>query len=157
VGAGVCASGRRNGGRAICRAALVVALGACGEAGPPPRVELDDGPVELAPTVEVHEVAIRRDGDGPETIAPDVVLARAGDVVRFTSQTLDSHALAFRASRLDPEQLAFLVRTGQEASAPILARGNAWVLSLEGAPPGTYPLMCLIHEAAARVDVTGGP
>lgn len=109
--------------------------------------------MELEGSATVHEVALARVDGSPERLVPEVVAARPGDLVRFTSETLDSHALAFRLSRLDESQRSFLERTGQEASAPLLERGHAWVLSLEGAPAGAYALICLIHEAAGRIDV----
>ncbi len=65
--------------------------------------------------------------------------------------------MAFRLGRLTPEQQSFLARTGQEASAPILERDHAWVLTLEGAPAGYYPFVCLIHDADGVLHVTEAP
>lgn len=160
-GAGVPASATVRGrlGRVPILAAIVASslAAACAEPAPPPSVELEDGSVDLAPSAAVHDVALARTDGRPERLVPDFVAARAGDLVRFTSETLDSHALAFRLPRLDEAQRRFLEETGQQASAPLLERGHAWVLSLEGAPAGTYHLVCLIHEAAGRIDVAPAP
>ncbi len=164
VPASAAAEGRVRGApslAAIVAASLAIVASslavACAEPAPPPNVELEDGSVDLEPSVAVHEVALESTGGRPERMEPDFVAARAGDLVRFTSETLDSHALAFRLSRLDEAQRRFLEETGQEASAPLLERGHAWVLSLEGAPAGTYHLVCVIHEAAGRIDVAPAP
>lgn len=117
---------------------------------------LENGAVELEAAASVHEVSVERRG-GRETLNPSSLAVQPGDVIRFTSRTLDSHAFAFRMARLTPEQQAFLGETGQEASAPIVESGHAWVVSLEGAPVGAYPLICLIHEAEALIRVQEGP
>jgi plastocyanin len=154
-GAGVSACAPRA--FAACLAAAGLLFAACSEEGPPATVELPDGAVELAPSARVHEVGIRREGGGPERFDPEIVAARVGDVVRVTSGTLDSHALAFRTARLSASQRDFLEGTGQDAGGPLLERGHAWVLNLEDAPPGEYPLICLVHDAEARIDVTASP
>ncbi|HSM35349.1 MAG TPA: hypothetical protein VK837_03045 [Longimicrobiales bacterium] len=142
---------------AACLAVAGLLLAACAEEGPPATVELPDGAVELPPSAQVHEVGIRREGGGPERFDPDILAAHVGDVVRLTSETLDSHALAFRTARLSASQREFLESTGQDVGGPLLERGHAWVLNLEGAPPGEYPLICLVHDAGARIDVTAAP
>lgn len=154
-GAGVSVCARRSFAACVATAALLLA--ACAEEGPPATVELPDGAVELPPSAQVHEVEIRREGGGPERFDPDIVATHVGDVVRLTSETLDSHALAFRRARLSASQRDFLESTGQDAGGPLLERGHAWVLNLEGAPPGEYPLICLVHDAGARIDVTEDP
>ena len=154
-GAGVSACVPRAFAAFLAAAGLLLA--ACAEEGPPATVELPDGAVELPPSAQVHEVAIRREGGEPERFDPDIVAAHVGDVVRLTSETLDSHALAFRTARLSAGQRNFLENTGQDAGGPLLERSHAWVLNLEGAPPGEYPLVCLVHDAEARIDVTTGP
>lgn len=160
-GAGVPASaavgGRVRGAPSLAAIVASSLAAACAEPPAPPSVELENGSVDLAPSAAVHDVALARTGGRPERMVPDFVAVRAGDLVRFTSETLDSHALAFRLPRLDEAQRRFLEETGQEASAPLLERGHAWVLSLEGAPAGTYHLVCVIHDAAGRIDVAQAP
>jgi len=154
-GAGVSSFGARR------RLALVAAAGcaalalACGAPEQAPRVEFEGGAVDLEGSTIVHEVSLERRTEGVEVFVPAVIEAAAGDAVRFTSQTLDTHALAFRMNRLSPEQQSFLARSGQEASTPILERGHAWVLTLEGAPAGAYPFVCLIHDAEGTLEVAG--
>lgn len=138
----------------LATAWLALGVACAGPPEPPATVDTGGGTVELEDSADLHEVALVHTQAG-ERFAPASIEAASGDIVRFTSETLDTHALAFRMQRLTPEQASFLVESGQEASAPILERGNSWVLTLEGAPPGSYPFVCLIHDAEGVVNVVG--
>lgn len=142
-----------RGGRAALGACWLALGAACGAPGePPPTLETEEGTVELEDSADLHEVSLVRSEAG-ERFSPASIDAASGDVVRFTSETLDTHALAFRMDRLTAEQQGFLAESGQEASAPILERGHSWVLTLEGAPAGSYPFVCLIHDAEGILRV----
>lgn len=136
--------------RAIALAGLSALGVSCAE---PAVIETGDGSFELDATAQVHEIVIER-LEGAEMFRPSAVAVRRGDVVRYTSHTLDSHAIAFQRARLTSDQQRFLAETGQETSLPILAEGDAWILSLEDAPAGVYPFVCLIHESGGTVEVT---
>lgn len=74
-----------------------------------------------------------------ERAAPDTVTADPGDFVQFLSDDHFVHEVRFELDRLSSAQRTFLVETGQDASPPLLTRGARFVLTLEDAPPGSYP------------------
>jgi plastocyanin len=84
---------------------------------------------------------------------PANVRASVGDVLRFTAGDAMTHAVAFEAASLSAEARAFLERTSQMRSPPLVDRGTAWVVSLEGAPPGTYPFIDLTHQSRGQMTV----
>lgn len=107
-------------------------------------MELENRTVLLEHGAEVWEVLLQGVGTNHQ-LSPDSIEARPGDVVRFVAADAMVHAAGFDADALGPEQRAFLERTGQLSSPPLLSTGAAWVVSLEDAPPGIYPFRCLTH------------
>lgn len=107
-------------------------------------LQLEHGTVQLPAGTQIHEVrvAAARDRDAFE---PDSLTVRTGDVVRFVAGDALTHALTFDMSQLDSAVLEFLHRSQQLASPPLLSSGSAWIVSLEGAPPGDYPFTCRQH------------
>ncbi len=157
------APGRPRAGRpgalywALALAGVVAA--SCGRAGPQKRrLALGSDTVELAPGVGVADVRL----GGPDSARqaqPESVEVHPGDVVRFVTADARTHAVAFDAAGLAPEARGFLDRTGQLRGPPLISTGASWVVSLEGAPPGRYPFVCLsegcrgvivVSSAAAR-------
>ena len=61
--------------------------------------------------------------------------------------------LPFTADALSSEQRSFLERTNQLRAPPLVEQGAAWVVSLEGAPPGAYPFHCITHGERGRLTV----
>ena len=78
---------------------------------------------------------------------------RSGDIVRFEAGDASAHALGFEGTGLSAEARRFLEATGQMRSPPLLAQGNAWVVSFANAPPGEYPYRCATHGAPGRIMV----
>jgi|CeladaMinimDraft_18_1061708.scaffolds.fasta_scaffold00061_35 plastocyanin len=129
--------------------AAVCALAACDRAAVPERppiLELGAVVAELPPGARVHEVRVGGAAPAAE-LEPDTVRARPGDVVGFTAVAHGMHAVAFDAPALAPEAGAFLSETRQLRGPPLVKAGATWVVSLDGAPPGTYPFVCITHGA----------
>src|SRR5690606_16119143 len=99
-------------------------------------------------TIEVG----RRD-DGAHRFEPATASAAPGDIVRFASLDNGSHAIAFDAPALSADARDFLERTGQLRSPPLMVTGAAWVVNLEGAPPGQYPFTCATHGERGSLTI----
>jgi plastocyanin len=117
-------------------------------------IQLDTAEVNLAGG-QVHEIVIAG-AAATDSIAPTGVRARPGDALRFTTADHRTHAMAFEADRLDPAIREYLDATNQLRGPPLVNRGAAWVVVLEGAPPGRYPFLCRAHNARCMV-VVGTP
>lgn len=117
-----------------------------------PRIlELDSARYTLPDSIRL--VVVELDRSLPGDLEPEAVDIRVGDIVRFQAKDAAAHALAFEGSGLTPEARRFLEVTGQMRSIPLLAPGNAWVVSFAHAPPGDYPYRCATHGANGRVTV----
>jgi len=62
-------------------------------------------------------------------------------VVEFLCVDGRVHSVRFPRDSLTAEAAAFLSRTSQLASPPLVDRGSRFVLTFEGAPPGRYPFL----------------
>ena len=147
--AGVLSTGRLRPGRPFVFLGIACALAACDRPGlpeRPPVLELGNVIAELPPGARIHEVRVGGAAPAPE-FDPETVRARPGDVVGFTAGATGTHAIAFDAPALAPEAGAFLSDTRQLRGPPLLSAGATWVVSLDGAPPGTYPFHCITHGA----------
>ena len=117
-----------------------------------PRVlELTHDTIQLAEGVSLVDVAVRRDAGGD--FEPASVEAKTGDVVRFTAGDDGGHAIVFDGAALTGSAREYLERTGQLRSPPLIARGSAWVITLDGAPAGEYPFRCSTHDSSGRLTV----
>jgi plastocyanin len=139
--------------------ALVLMVAACGDRGPGgsrdrgPRVlELNADTVRLPDSVRVATVRIDR--TKRDEFEPGNTTVRVSDVVRFISSDAGSHAVAFDGDAMSPDARAFLERTGQLRSPPLLTAESRWVMSFEGAPPGDYPFRCPTHGVRGTITVT---
>jgi len=142
-------TGRLRPRRPFVFAGVVCVLAACDRTGlpeRPPILELGAVIAELPPGARVHEVRVGGAAPAPE-LDPDTVRARPGDVIGFTAVASGTHAVAFDAAALSPETGAFLSNTRQLRGPPLVNAGATWVVSLDGAPPGTYPFHCITHGA----------
>jgi plastocyanin len=137
--------------------ASFILLAACRDAGrPDPRVlVLGSDTIVLPDSIALVEIRIGRRDDGGMSVEPASVDARTGDVVRIESLDNGAHAIAFDASRLTPEAVAFLETTGQLRGPPLLDEGAAWVINLEHAPPGSYRFVCATHGESGTITVAG--
>jgi len=151
----VWSAGRARLGPVTAALALVLAGGACDRlpGGGPPEIELEGGRVvQLPEGTELVQVELTARGRNAR-FEPAEVSVRPGDVVRFSSPEGGTHALAFAAELLQPAQREFLERTNQLRAPPLLEPGAAWIVSLEGAPTGSYPFRCITHGEQGRLHV----
>ena len=85
----------------------------------------------------VHTVRLRT-GVG-EQAQPDSLEILPGDIVQFVSTDWLVHEIHFLTDSLGAAERAFLERTGQSASPPLLQEDARFVVSFRDAPPGRYP------------------
>jgi plastocyanin len=117
-----------------------------------PRViELAHDTIRLADGVTLVDIAVRRSEQGD--FEPAAAEARSGDVIRFTAKDRGGHAVVFEGHALDPAIREYLDRTGQLRGPPLIAEDAAWVITLDGAPPGVYRFRCATHDAAGSITV----
>jgi plastocyanin len=132
----------------------LLALVAC-ERSPFKRVEqLDVGgdTITLPAGVAVHEVQVQAAANVAE-FSPAQFSARSGDVIRYKALDGRTHVLQFEEGTL-PAGAADLFRgKSQLRSPPLVSKGASWVVSLEGAPAGTYDFRCTTHNVAGRFTV----
>lgn len=133
---------------------LVAAAAGCeGVPDSGPRVlELAHDTILLPDSVSLVDVTVRRTAEGD--FDPAAVSAETGDVIRFTAEDNGSHAIVFNDAALPADALDYLRRTSQLRSPPLLTTGAAWVVTLDGAPPGEYPFRCVTHGQSGRLTVT---
>lgn len=137
-------------------ALLLPALVGCGggEDPPEPRVlVLGEDTIVLPDSIGLVIFEVGRRQDGVTRFEPETAQAAPGDVVRFVSLDNGAHAIAFDAPALPPGARAYLERSGQLRSPPLLTADAAWVVNLEGAPPGPYPFSCATHGERGTVTV----
>lgn len=122
------------------------------EAEGPRVLQLDSSSITLPDSVRLTVVMLDR------TIAADMdrpnVELRVSDIIRFESRDGGGHAIAFDGTALAPAGRVWLEHTGQLRSPPLVAAGNAWVVSFSEAPPGDYPFLCVTHGGRGMVRVT---
>lgn len=142
--------GQKSG--AVLFAALLLTFAACDAPTGGTELELDERTIQLDPGTEVHEVLLRVE-DGRAALAPDTVRARPGDVIRFVATGAGGHAVVFDRGRLAPDVRAYLERTDQLRGPPLVHEGAGWIVSLEAAPAGRYPFICLPHHTRGLLRV----
>lgn len=121
-----------------CCLAVTFALLGCEE--PDPELVPDEilqSELGLTPDDRVHTIRIST--GLAEAADPSSVSVRPGDYVQFVSSDFFVHEVAFRLDSLGARARAFLERTGQSASPPLLERDARFVVSFVAAPPGRYP------------------
>ncbi|HEX7119218.1 MAG TPA: hypothetical protein VF212_10545 [Longimicrobiales bacterium] len=156
----ITASGRSRIGRpevvfALCLGLAAPACDAPALGERPAVLELDSDTVRLEAGVTVADVVLR--SGGADAVHPDTIRIRVGDVVQFTAADARSHAVEFDRERLTPDAAAFLERTTQLRSPPLLTRGARWIVSFDGAPPGAYPFTDIATGAGGLVTVARAP
>ena len=145
--------------RPIGRAGVVLSitlllLVGCRDRGvPEPRILVLGADTIILPDT-IGLVDVRVGGEAGESFDPASPTARVGDIVRFISGNGATHAVAFDGSQLHAGALEFLEGTGQLRGPPLLTSDAAWILSLDGAPPGGYPFTCLTHGTRGRLTVS---
>jgi hypothetical protein len=87
----------------------------------------------------VHTIRIA--GGDVEVPDPIVDSIPIGAYVQFVSADWFIHEVAFEGDSLAAEGRAFLERTDQMASPPIIHRDGRYVVWFAGAPSGRYPYL----------------
>ncbi|MFP4623375.1 MAG: plastocyanin/azurin family copper-binding protein [Gemmatimonadota bacterium] len=108
--------------------------------------------MEVTVPGSVHDIRLAGAG-ATDSITPAAVTASPGDAVRFVAADRRPHAVTFVVDELSPEIREFLDRTGQLRGPPLVSEGAAWIVLLEGAPPGSYPFVCRPHDARGELTV----
>ncbi len=119
-------------------------LAGCDVVGRPATLELDGIAVQLERGARVHDVTVMSAGP-TDSIAPATVQAAPGDAIRFVTGDHRTHSIGFDLEFVDPMVREYLERTSQLRGPPLVNRGSAWIVVLEGAPPGRYPFLCRTH------------
>lgn len=124
------------------RAFAVAALAALACVAPEPDTSLQPDSVlqaELGLTLDDHVHRVRVSGGEAERADPAETLVEPGAYVEFVTTDWMVHEIVFEADSASAEQWAFLERTDQVASPPLIDRDSRYVLSFEAAPAGRYP------------------
>jgi len=112
-------------------------------------LELSSDTVQLPAGVTLHDVTIKASQN--VDFLPAELTAKVGDVVRFTVGDTRTHALVITAPTAEGKTA--LESTGQLRSPPLVAKGQAWVVSLKNVPTGTYTISCISHAGTATLEV----
>ncbi len=142
-------------GRAAMRSGVLffgLLLIGCEAVETSPTVRLDTAEVQLERGTALHDVTVGGAG-AVDSIAPVRIAAATGDAIRFTIEDHRTHAIAFDVDRIEPTIRQYLEDTNQLRGPPLVNRGGAWVVVLEGAPPGRYPFLCRSHGAHGLIVV----
>lgn len=123
---------------------------ACEPAPAPPVLVLSGDTIALPGDVRTHEVDLRVRADGE--FRPAAITAAPGDILRLTTSDGRGHAVVFDGAAGDTA-IAWLERTGQRRSPPLLDTGATWIIDLTGAPVGDYRISCLIHGEHLLIHV----
>jgi plastocyanin len=107
--------------------------GADSELAPDALLQRELGLVEAD---RVHTVRIT--GGDVETAEPALDSVAIGSYVQFVTEDWLVHEVIFEADSLSEDALAFLERTDQMASPPLLRRDSRFGVSFSGAPAGRY-------------------
>ena len=101
----------------------------------------------------VRVVDVRVGGRSNLEFEPAAVRARTGDVVRFTTADSRTHLIEFDTASLPAAAKNLFATKVQLRSPPLLVQGAAWIVSLDGAPPGEYTFRCQSHDTTGRLTV----
>ena len=133
----------------VLGAALLMAV----SCEPPPGPDTQPDEVlqaELGLTLRdvVHRVTLT--GGPVERADPVAISIEPGSHVEFVTSDWLIHEVIFEADSVAGVRWAFLERTDQAASPPLINRDSRYVLSFEGAPPGRYPYLIEGNGPAGR-------
>ena len=116
----------------------VLPLAACDP--PDPALQPDEvlqTELGLTSRDEVHRITLT--GGESERADPVSVSVTQGAYVEFITADWLVHEVTFERDSLSADQWAFLERTDQVGSPPLVQRESRYVLAFEDAPPGRYP------------------
>jgi len=141
----------RSGGLRAALTAGVACLLLSGCDPPDPSLQPDETlQAELGLSVrdEVHRVMLA--GGPSERADPAAVSIEPGALVEFVTSDWLIHEVIFEQDSLPAAGWAFLARTDQTASPPLIDRDTRYVLTFEDAPPGRYPYLLEGNGAPSR-------
>ncbi|MSR20415.1 MAG: hypothetical protein EXR91_05485 [Gemmatimonadetes bacterium] len=93
---------------------------------------------ELGLTLDDRVYRVSVTGGEIERSEPAALSIEAGSYVEFITTDWLVHEIRFETDSLGTAQRAFLERTDQVASPPLIERESRYVLSFAEAPPGRY-------------------
>lgn len=106
---------------------------------PDPELQPDEVlQAELGLTSHDRVYRIQLTGGEAERAEPAAVSIEPGSYVEFVTADWLIHEVIFDVDSLDGDQWAFLERTDQAASPPLVERESRYVLAFDGAPAGRY-------------------
>lgn len=148
--------GRRRLFTFVCCAPVVV--GACAPE-PDPALQPDQVlQAELGLTLEDRVYRVALTGGPVERAEPAALSVEPGAYVEFVTTDWLIHEVLFETDSLGALQRAFLERTDQVESPPLLERESRYVLSFVDAPPGRYTYLLEGNGRPARgVIVVAAP
>lgn len=112
-------------------------------------LDLGSDTVKLPAGAALHEVSVRAVQGGDFT--PAQTTARHSDFVRFTINDTRTHALIIEGPNAQADSI--LDATTQRRSPPLVAKGQAWVISMKALPAGSYRISCASHAGTATLVV----
>ena len=112
---------------------------------------------ELGLTDEDRVYRVAVSGGTQESLSAAVVELPPGAWVEFVTLDWWVHEIRFEADSLTPEARAFMERTDQMSSPPLVTKDERFVLSFAGAPEARYPFVVEGNGAPARGVVVVRP
>ena len=112
---------------------------------------------ELGLSVDDRVHSIRVAGGEVERADPELLSVEPGTYVEFVTTDWLVHEVIFEVDSLSVEQRAFLERTDQAASPPLIERDSRYVLVFQGAPAGRYPYRLEGNGRAGRGAIVVAP
>ena len=113
-------------------------------------LELNADTIDVPQGTNLHDIAVQTNAQSKD-FEPAQLNAARGDYVRFTTGDSRTHAIVFEIP--SPEMRAFLEKTGQLRSPPLVTNGASWVITLKDAPAGSYAYRCLMHNDIGQIVV----
>jgi plastocyanin len=122
---------------------LALAAGCAPEAEPPSDPELREA-LGLDDTRVIHRITLGGRGS-IEHVTPRRLEIEPGDIVQFAPVDRRVHTVVFGGAGLSADGAAFLDRTHQRASPPLMDIESRFVVHFENAPAGEYPFASTAH------------
>jgi len=141
---------RNRGLRSLILGAVLLLAVSC-EPLPDPDTAPDEVlQAELGLTMADHVHRVTLAGGEGERADPMAISVEPGSFVEFVTTDWLIHEVIFDADSLEGNLWAFLERTDQTASPPLINRDSRYVLSFDGAPPGRYPYLLEGNAGSGR-------
>lgn len=136
--AGRTLSAQPVGGPTLAGLLSVLLLVTCAPEPPPPSdPELREA-LEVGDAAVIHRVTLGGRG-AVEHVVPTLLEIEIGDIVQFVPADRRVHVVAFSADGLSRDAQAFLERTQQSSSPPLMDPESRFIVTFDSAPAGAYP------------------